>query len=223
MIATRSLLLVLTLGLAGGAAFAASPLLEEDFTNTTGKPRNIDVKDYEWASFLGEKGELQRANTAISGGPGNPASPAGFLTASNAPGATRLLVRNLKPALALDGAVLSFRFGANHGQAQVRVVVRVAGRWYASDTVFTTSAPLANSAAFAAAPAASVLKKLPFTRASSAWHALKLDPGAALSRDPAKLSAPLPAGPVIAIGFLLENLHPSWGATAWFDTLRAER
>lgn len=224
MLTPRSIALILVIGTSAGAIAtslrAETVLFEESFLNTTGKGRNIDVSSYEWASFVGEKGELNRANTSVSGAPGNPADTPGFLTASNAPGSSRLLVKNLKPALNLAGATLVFRFGASHAQAQARVVIRVAGRWYASNTVFTSPLTVANGAAFSAAPEAAVRRQFTFSAESSAWRPLTLEPGVALSLSEKRLSTPFPAASASAVGFLLVNTHGSWGVSACFDSLR---
>lgn len=223
MTVPRLPLLCLILACGAAAAVAAPAVFEDTFTNTTGKARNIDVRDYEWASFVGPAGELNRAGTSIAAGPGQPAELPGYLAASTAPGQTRVLVRNLKGGLDLAGTTLSFRFGASHMRAEARLLVRIAGEWYATDTFFTSTANMPNGAAFAAADEPAVLKKFLFTPSPSAWRRFTLKPGAALELSSARLGAPLPSATITGIGFLLTNPHASWGASAFFDTLQVIR
>lgn len=219
-----TVLLALAIGTLAGAhipVLGADALrFEETFLNTSGKNRNIDVSDYEWASFVGGKGELNRANTSIGATAGNPSDTPGFLAISNAAGTSRLLVRNIAPAIDIHGSTLAFRFGASHAQAQVRVVIRVSGRWYASDTVFTSPLAIPNGAAFADAPESAVRKQYVFSPEGAAWRALILEPGVEMTLSDKRLAAPLPVGPASAIGFILTNHHGSWGVSAFLDTLQ---
>lgn len=203
--------------------FPENLLFEEAFTNTTGANRNIDVRDYEWASFTGEDGKLNRAGTSISHAPGQPAEPPGFLTVSSAAGQSRVLVRNLKGGLDLAGTVVRFRFGANHGRAGARLILRVGGSWYVSETVFSSATNLPNGAAFAAAPKDAVLRSLVFTRDASAWRAFTLSPGVAAEITSPARPAALPSSVATAIGFVFFNDHASWGASGFFDTLEVIR
>lgn len=206
------------------AAFAAEPVLryEESFANTSGKPRNIDVAAYGWASYLGESGALNRSGTSIGAGPGHPSDSPGYLASANAPGASRILTKAINPGVNIgEGVEVEFRFGASNERVETRFLVCVDQEWFATAAVFTGTTRLQNGAAFAAASDAEVLRRVSLAPDRRVWRRVRieLDSVSVVDLDGSPVS--LPAGkPITGVGFHLANQHRGWGSSAYFDTIR---
>ncbi|EIP97755.1 hypothetical protein OpiT1DRAFT_02202 [Opitutaceae bacterium TAV1] len=214
---------------------AAEPtlLFTETFTNTALGTANQNLAALGWHAYGGpEAAGLSNVkgadlNTAlIAAAPGNPSDTKGFLAlilSNRRPSwpAYAVVKTDLNLTLPKDAPVaITWRMnGAPGSTVRVRLLVQIAGLWYASDTSDTNKeyyepTHQGTGADFAAADEKAVLKTHTFTRDALDWRTLTLDPNKTLQlgdTTPSDLSA---NAPITGIGF-----HITGGSTGRIDTL----
>lgn len=204
-------------------------LLEEVFPNASGGRANHNLDSIGWSAYggpeavdLGGVTGRDLNSVMLAAAPGNPATGDGFLAfilGRDRPSFPAYAVVKTGLSLADPGEIDWRMQGASGGTFRVRLLVQVAGRWYASDVSDTKReyfepATHGSSADFASGDEAAVTKRLVFVRAGLDWRVFKLEPGRLMELGDSA-PADLPDSPVTGIGF-----HVLGGNTGRIDTLR---
>lgn len=207
------------------ASVSAQVVYSEYFTNET--TSNQSLAWLGWECYYGSSATVgDNGRAVINMHDGNPNDPAGYMwvTASAvSQGASNVVcLTEFDSSISLMGdgttSIISFSFASTQATVSVRLMVKVNGQWYASDTYFTTTSSM-TEAGFEAASTEDVTKSLTFTLDASAWREVTLTPGSALSISSTTLESDLTSSDIDGIGFYLENSHQNWGSSNYIDTL----
>jgi len=182
-------------------------LFVEEFANQV-SGRNQNLSTIGWEAYgnasadnlTSAKGTEVTGGIFVASGAGNPASPTGFLAC----GLMNDLAFNeyaaIKTGLQLDNpSKFSWRMHSTPGsQVDVRLLVQIGDKWYASSKEFNPQA-LGGPGEFPAADAKDCEVVLAFSRKAEDWKHFQLEPGSSLALGEA-LNADLPNSPVTGVG-----------------------
>lgn len=200
----------------------AEVLYEELFTNVSGVPRNL--ASIGWSSYKGSSAEevtMGTYKTHVTKYPGNPAEPEGFLGVNNGGESpfetTFAMVTDLSKSIDLADTVITWSMGNNKKDLEVRLLIKMGGKWYASDEVFSNSVTFNEAEKFSEASPDEVTQSLKFSPKASRWRQFTLDPGSSMALGGAS-GGDLSAKKVTGIGFYV--VTPSAKIFGRLDTLR---
>ena len=184
------------------------PLFVEEFTNLV-PGVNQNLASIGWEAYgnasavdlTSAKGPQLTGGIFVSSAAGNPSSPVGFLAC----GLMNDLAFNEYAAIKTDlklsnPSKISWRMHSTPGsQVQVRLLVKIGEKWYASSKEFSTAVQ-GGPGDFPTVSAGECETVFAFTRNAADWNTFRLDPGNSLAvGEPLKAS--LPASPVTGVGF----------------------
>ena len=184
------------------------PLFVEEFTNQV-PGANQNLASIGWEAYgnasavdlTSAKGPQLTGGIFVSSAAGNPSSPVGFLAC----GLMNDLAFNEYAAIKTDlqlnnPSKVSGRMHSTPGsQIQVRLLVKVGEKWYASNTEFSPAVQ-GGPGEFPAISAGDCETVFAFTRNAADWNNFTLEPGNSMAvGEPLKAS--LPASPVTGVGF----------------------
>lgn len=219
----KSAVAVLLLVFVGRTA-AAEVIYSEDFTNTS-PPANQAVSAAGWSAYSGAEAKDLSAVVPLAGanhvglsfanGTGNPATP-GYLFSGVIPNADNIFAA-FETFSAVQLESLTWKMGNTDSSTIVRVLVQQNGRWYASDSAFST-AEFPNAALFQASPET---KTFVFSKSAAHWRPFTITPGVAMSLGGSPLAADLTSNRITGLGFYISHRATPTSAATRLDDLVA--
>lgn len=215
------------------AAFPASPVcrgealfVEEFFNQSSGKNQNLGSIGWEGygnasaVNLTSAKGPEVTGGIFVASGAGNPASPTGFLACGLMNDLSFNEYAAIKTGVQLENpSKFSWRMHGTPGsQIDVRLLVQIGDKWYASSKEFNPQA-LGGPGEFPAVAAKDCEVVLAFSRKAGDWKHFQLEPGSSLALGEA-LKADLPDSPVTGVGLYVATTGQTPGMLR-LDTLEA--
>lgn len=201
-------------------------LYKQTFDTTSGSNVTIGSLTTSTVGWVGLVGSVASTNASsrvyVAPGNGNPSSDgAGYLAftpSENAGPDDKIFTATtlFSTPLDLQSATISWTMGNSLATQSVQLLVKVGDSWYASSTVFQSTAMKAT--AFASAPTADLLRTLNFSTAKENWRSFTLTSGVGMSLG-STLENDLTSSLVSGIGFYVAFPAEATSGTVRVDTL----